>query len=435
MSLIYSIIIRIYYSSIIIASLFNNKAKLWLRGRKNLFTKIKEQVNPREKIAWFHCASLGEFEQGRPVIEKFQVKFPQYKILLTFFSPSGYEIRKNYKHADYIFYLPYDFKTNAKRFIELTNPQIVFFIKYEFWHNYLKILHKKNIPTYLISAIFRKNQLFFKWYGGWYRKMLKYFTYLFVQNEYSKQLLLSIGITNVSVSGDTRFDRVHTIAQQSKKLPLIELFKQEKITVIAGSTWEKDEEILIKYINSTNPPLPFGKGPGLPTEALAKVGDGLVKFIIAPHEITSENINRICKSIKKDTLKYSKANEQNIINARILIIDNIGMLSSLYKYGSLAYIGGGFGKSIHNILEPASFGLPILFGPNYHKFQEAENLVELKGAYAINNYSELKIIIAQLASDKRLLLKSGQISKNYVDTYRGATDRIIKKIVSVHSLR
>jgi len=407
MPIIYSLVIRVYFSLIVIFSLFNNKAKLWLKGRRGLFNYIQSKIHSKEKIVWFHCASLGEFEQGRPVIEEFKSKFSDYKIILTFFSPSGYELRKNYQIADYIFYLPIDLKKNARKFIELINPQMVFFVKYEFWYYYIKTLHEKNIPLYMISANFRRKQLFFRWYGGWYRGMLKYFTHLFVQEENSKKLLSSIGITNVSICGDTRFDRVYSISKQSKSLALIESFKKRRLTLIAGSTWEKDEKILIKYINSSS-------------------NDW--QYIIVRHEIQPEHIRKIIKSINKRSLKFSDANKQNIEDARVLIIDSVGLLASIYKDGDVAYIGGGFGKGIHNILEAATFGIPVIFGPKYQKFREAKELIKQKGAFSVSNFSELKSKLDEFVFDKDMLRKSGEISQKYVIFNLGATRKIINGI-------
>lgn len=400
---------HIIYVLIAIASLFNSKARYWIKGRKGLLQKLKRDINENENIAWFHCASLGEFEQGRPVIEKFKEQYPDYKILLTFYSPSGFEIRKDYNKADYIYYLPIDTPQNAKAFIKIVKPQIVFFIKYEFWYYFLKEINKHNIPLYLVSGIFRKDQHFFKKYAKRARKMLSFFTHFFVQNEQSKELLHSVGFENVTISGDTRFDRVYAISKQTKSLELIEKFRSGALTLIAGSTWRPDEEILIKYLNETS---------------------FKVKFIIAPHEIHSENMRRIENSFKDEfnVLRYSAANENNIEQANILIIDSIGLLSSLYKYGDLAYIGGGFGKGIHNTLEAATFGLPILFGPNYLKFKEAIDLINKKAAYSVENYEDLKDKLNFLIGDQSNLKELGVKASNYVSKNCGATETILKMI-------
>lgn len=406
MVVLYNLFIRLYYFAILITSLFNKKAKLFLSGRKNNFENLQKQFSSSNKIVWFHAASLGEFEQGRSVIEEFRKKFPEYKILLTFFSPSGYEIRKNFQGADYICYLPFDFKNNVQKFISIVNPQLVFFIKYEFWYNYLKILHDKNIPVYIFSAIFREEQIFFKWYGSFFRNILTYFNHIFVQNEISEKLLASIHIKNVSISGDTRFDRVFQIAQTSKTLPLIEKFKGNNFIVIAGSTWDKDEELLIQYINSKNESTP-------------------IKFIIAPHEIKSSNIERILSCITKKSVKYSDAENENIEEKEVLIIDNIGMLSSLYKYSDIAYIGGGLGKGIHNTLEAATYGNPVLFGPNYHRFGEACDLLKYNAGTVIENYNALEIAIDKYYNNSELLKTSSGAAKNYVENNRGATSIIL----------
>ncbi|MFH1319987.1 MAG: glycosyltransferase N-terminal domain-containing protein [Bacteroidota bacterium] len=404
---LYDIFIFFYNLAIHIYSRFNKKAKLWVEGRKDIFKRLEAEIKPGEQIAWFHCASLGEFEQGRPVIEKFKVQCSTFKVLITFFSPSGYEIRKNYPGADYIFYLPIDTKKNAKKFISIVKPCIAVFIKYEFWYHYLDTLHKKQVPTYLISAIFRNNQHFFKWYGSLFRKLLKNFTQMFVQDEASQKLLGNIGLTNHSISGDTRFDRVYDIAQQAEEIPLIQQFSQGEKLLIAGSTWEIDEKLLIKLINMFDPDL---------------------KFIIAPHEIKEENIQRITSQVKHKTIKFSEANDENIADARVLVIDNIGMLSNLYQYGYITYIGGGFGKDIHNILEAAAFGMPVIFGPNYHKFQEAKDLIQQGGAFSINNYSELKSKVRFLLSNEYLPKIASEISRNYVKSKKGATQKILEVI-------
>ena len=407
MKFFYYLALKIYEIIICFFSNFNEKARFFRNGRKNIFEKIEKNVPKSEKKIWFHCASMGEFEQALPLIEIIKKEFPEMKILLTFFSPSAYEIRKNYKNADYIFYLPLDFKKNAKKFIELTNPYLVFFIKYEFWFYYLKILKEKNIPVYLISGIFREDQIFFKNYGKWFANILRNFTHIFVQNKISLKLLEKIKIKNVTIAGDTRFDRVADIVKINKNFDLIEKFKDNKKILIAGSTWKEDEEILIKYINNTKKKL---------------------KFIIAPHEIHKENINRILKKIKISKIAYSQANEKNIKNKNVLIIDNIGMLSSIYKYGEISYVGGAFGKGLHNILEPATFGMAIFFGIKYKKFQEAIDLINLKAAFSIKNFENFEKKINEILENKNLLEESSRISKNYIIENLGGTKKILKKI-------
>jgi len=407
MVLIYNFTLFLYSVLVKIASLFNPKAKQWVVGRKNIFNKINESLNGNENIAWFHVSSLGEFEQGRPVIEHFKKEYPQFKIFLTFFSPSGYEIRKDYQGADYIFYLPVDSKRNATKFIQLVKPKVAFFVKYEFWHHYLKQLDNNNIPTYIFSAIFREKQLFFKWYGAWYRSILKCFTQIHVQNEESKNLLSSINITNVMVGGDTRFDRVFELAQNAKPIELIEQFTKNTTTIIAGSTWEKDEEIIAQYAHNTNHNL---------------------KWIIAPHEIHKSHIEKIVSLFKQPLLKFSEATAENINDATILLIDSIGILSSLYRYGSLAYIGGGFGAGIHNTLEAATYGLPVVFGPNYKRFQEACDLIEISAGFSIENYSNFESVFNSILDNENFRKKSSDLAQNYVNKMRGGTKIIINQI-------
>lgn len=424
MRIIYNILVRLYSLAIHIASLFNNKAKLWVDGRKNIFEhiekKIRAELKDGEELIWFHCASLGEFEQGRTVMERFRVPGSKFKVLLTFFSPSGYEARKNYDEADLIFYLPIDTPANAKRFVEMLPLKAAFFVKYEFWFNYLSELKKKQVRTYLISGIFREDQYFFKWYASWARKQLKTFTHFFLQDERSKQLLSQFDFTNTTISGDTRFDRVYEIAQNKKEFPLVKLFAEGANVLVAGSTWEKDEEIVLS----------------------SKFKVQSLKLIIVPHEVNEAHIRKIIQRYNPllrggagDSaqggvcLRYSKANEQNIRQAQILIIDNIGMLSSLYQYGHIAYIGGGFGDGIHNILEAATFGLPTIFGPNYKKFNEAVELIEAGGAFSVNNSSELKTTINKLFNDKEALSKASATSKNYVLDKKGATEVIINNVL------
>lgn len=404
MTLIYNIIIHIYNLLIQITSIFNPKARKWVKGRKGIFDAIKNEVDGEKPLAWFHCASLGEFEQGRPVIEGFKKKFPDSKILVTFFSPSGYEVRKNYEGADHIFYLPIDTKSNAKKFLDLTNPDIVFFIKYEYWFNYIRQLKIRQIPIIGVSSIFRPGQRFFTWYGSWQRNMLKSFNHFFVQNESSKKLLEDHEIDQVTLSGDTRFDRVFQIAGNAKPFPLIEKFKGTGGIFIAGSTWPPDEELILELMASK----PKG-----------------IKFIIAPHEVHKTRIDELMKKLPKGSLRFSEINSSNQETAPVIVIDNIGILSHLYQYGDLALIGGGFGVGIHNILEAATFGLPVLFGPNFNKFQEARELLAKKGAYAVKNKIEFINIAEQLINDRNFLDKTSRICKTYVDEKRGATAMVL----------
>lgn len=419
MRLIYTIFIYIYLLAIRLASLFNHKAGLWVSGRKNVFDELRsafphsssEIKNGSSDMIWVHCASLGEFEQGRPLIEKIRDQVPGIKILLTFFSPSGYEIRKNYIGADLVLYLPADTPSNARKFIEIINPKAVFFIKYEFWFNYLNELKKNKIPTYLVSGIFREDHYFFKFYGSWFRKQLNCFTYFFVQDEYSKELLNSIDLNNVVVSGDTRFDRVLEVNRNARTLPLIALFQQNSSVMIAGSTWPEDEKLISDWVRFSD----------LKTLNF--------KLIIAPHEIDDAHIKYLIHTFTGvSILKFSDANEQNVKNADVLIIDNIGMLSSIYQYGTIAFIGGGFGKGIHNILEPAAFGLPVIFGPKFEKFAEAKELIKAGGAFSVSDRNGLDRIFSLLQNEE-VLKTASHISKYYVENRAGATDRILSSIV------
>ena len=405
MILFYQISIFFYFLAIKIASLFNPKAKLWVTGRKNIFEQLKE-VYSEENIYWFHCASLGELEQGKPVIEKLKKKDPSIKFLITFFSPSGYDFGLNYKNADYVFYLPLDTPSNAKHFIEIVNPSKAFFIKYEFWYNYLFQLKNNNIPTYLISGVFRKNQLFFKWYGSAYKKMLSYFTYFFVQNSYSQDLLISNGYNNVSITGDTRLDRVYENSLNPEKPSLIKKFTENKTTIILGSSWPDEEKIIAEFIKSTKKDF---------------------KFIIAPHNVNKTHIKEIEVLLNEDYIKYSEASYDNISNYKTLIIDNIGILANTYQFTDIAFIGGGFTGALHNILEPASFGNVILFGPKHTKFHEAEELMNVEGAYEIKYTDDLIAITNHLLIDDNLM-KFQDINKNYIKKGRGSSEEIINQI-------
>jgi len=395
MNTLYNISIWIFSVAVHIASLFNPKAKQWIKGRKSIFQKLAEATKEEQDIVWFHCASLGEFEQGKPIIEGYKIKYPTHKILLTFFSPSGYEIRKNYDGADWIFYLPADTKKNAKQFISIVNPIKVIFIKYEFWFNYMAELNKKNIPFYSVSSIFRKEQSFFKY--DWFAKQLNNVSHFFVQDQNSKELLKNIGFSNCTVAGDTRFDSVISNTQNSISISLVEKFSENKTTIICGSTWPKDEALLVKYIK---------KNPNY-------------NYIIAPHEM--QHISALKN--QTNALLFSKANNTNISDINVLIIDSIGILSNVYKYGDLAYIGGGFGSGIHNILEAVTFGLPVVFGPNYQKFKEANELIELEGAISISNFKELTSAIDYFNTfDKSIAI-------NYTQENSGATKKILNLII------
>ncbi|MDW8849887.1 glycosyltransferase N-terminal domain-containing protein [Flavobacterium sp. MMLR14_040] len=406
MLFLYNLVISIAGFFLKIVALFSPKIKLFIDGRKNVFSILEEKIKATDKTIWFHSASLGEYEQGLPVIEKIKEKYPSHKIVVTFFSPSGYEVRKNNTVADVTIYLPLDTKKNAKRFLKLVHPEKAFFIKYEFWLNYLKELETSKTPTYLISGIFRDSQMFFKWYGGFYRKALKAFTYFFVQNESSKQKIEAIGFNNVIVSGDTRFDRVNAILERDNSLDYIEKFKNNQTTIVIGSSWPKDEALIAEYINQA------------PND---------VKFIIAPHNIKTEQISNLKSQITKSSVLFSEKNNHDLSNYSVFIIDTIGLLTKIYSYGTIAYVGGGFGNpGIHNILEPATFGIPIIIGPNFSNFAEAVELVKLKGCTVISNSNELKHGFDQLVNDKNFLKEKGQICKSYIQDNTGATNTIMK---------
>ena len=412
MAFLYNIIIHFYLLLIRIFSLFNSKARKWLRGRKGIFKRIADEVDTEKKLAWFHCASLGEFEQGRPVMEAFKKRYPDYRIMVTFFSPSGYEVRKNYEGADHIYYLPIDTAANAKRFVELTQPDIVIFIKYEYWFNYLAQLHSRQIPVIGVSSIFRPGQRFFRWYGGWQRSLLAGFAHFFVQDETSEKLLKEAGISQVSIGGDTRFDRVHEIAGKAKSFPLIEKFKGNNRIFIAGSTWPPDDSLIFELIKKNYRHL---------------------KFIIAPHEVHKDRIDGLMKRLPAGSLRFSELTEASAEAAGIIVIDNIGILSHLYQYGDLAHIGGGFGVGIHNILEAATFGLPVTFGPNYHKFKEARELAERGGAFPVDAENDFLDVTGKLLRDDSFLEKTSAICKSYVNEKRGATAKVMNYVESLLS--
>lgn len=405
MLFLYNLVISIAGFFLKIVALFSPKIKLFTEGRKNVFAILEEKIKPSDKTIWFHSASLGEYEQGLPVIEKIKEKYPSHKIIITFFSPSGYEVRKNNTVADTTVYLPLDTKSNAKKFLKLVHPELAFFIKYEFWLNYLKELETSQTPTYLVSGIFRDNQMFFKWYGGFYRKALKAFTYFFVQNESSKEKIEAIGFHNVIVSGDTRFDRVNAILERDNTLDFIESFKNNAPAIVIGSSWPKDEALIAEYINQA------------PED---------VKFIIAPHNIKAEQIASLKSQITKSTVLFSEKKDLDLSDFNVFIIDTVGLLTKIYSYGTIAYVGGGFGNpGIHNILEPATFGIPIVIGPNYSNFAEATQLVGLGGCIVISNKEELKQNLDRLLADKAFLEEKSRICKTYIQDNKGATNTIM----------
>lgn len=408
MLFLYNLAIHLAGFFLRIIALFSPKIKLFIEGRKNVFSILEEKIKAEDKTIWFHSASLGEYEQGLPVIEKVKEKYPQHKIIVTFFSPSGYEVRKNNTAADVTVYLPLDSKSNAKRFLKLVHPELAFFIKYEFWLNYLKELEKSKTPTYLISGIFRDNQVFFKWYGGFYRKALNAFTYFFVQNEKSKQKIESLGFKNVIISGDTRFDRVNAILERDNRLDYVENFKNGQLTIVIGSSWPKDEILIAEYINQA---------------------PDNVKFIIAPHNIKPDQISDLLSKITKPTVLFSEKENKDLSTYNVFIIDTIGILTKIYSYGTIAYVGGGFGNpGIHNILEPATFGIPIVIGPNYSNFAEAVDLVGIGGCMPISTNTELKAIFDRLLNDKNFLAEKSEICRSFIQNNKGATETIMKRI-------
>ena len=402
---LYNLGILGYYLLVKIGSIRNEKARKWIEGRKNIFTRLRETIPPGERILWFHASSLGEFEQGRPVIESVRKLKPDYKILLTFFSPSGYELRKDYKFADYIFYLPLDTKKNAERFIDIVRPEKVFFIKYEFWYNFLTQLKEEGIPTYIFSALFRPSQIFFKPWGKWYLKAITTYEHIFVQNQESFDILHKFGFINVSVSGDTRLDRVGEIADAAPRLDKLEIFCGKQKAIIAGSTWKEDEDLFIPYVNKCQ------RGQ---------------KFVIAPHEVNPQSLERVCCALEKTYAFYSTASPQELKDADVLIVDGYGYLVSVYRYGAFAYVGGGFTSGIHSILEPAAFGLPVIIGPDFQKFQEAHDMLSLGAATCINNYEELENQIDNYRSNPDALNAASASAHNYVDQNRGASKEIVK---------
>jgi len=404
MKVLYSIGIYIYGVFIFLASLFNEKAGLLRKGQHNAFKLLKEKVDPNGGYVWFHAASLGEFEQGRPVIEKLKRERPDIKILLTFFSPSGYEVRKNYTGADIVTYLPLDTPANARHFVKLVNPAQAVFIKYEFWPNYLLALKGANVPVFSISAIFRPEQVFFKVYGKWYLNLLCTFKHIFVQDNVSLDLLENHQIRNVSVCGDTRFDRVYDLFTQAKELPVIEEFvKNATDVIVAGSSWTKDEEILVRYLK-LHPH---------------------VKLIIVPHEVHSSHILEISKLMDGKIVRYSDATPENVKTTNCLVVDVIGVLSSIYRYANVAYIGGGFGVGIHNTLEAAVYGIPVVFGPNYLKFREARELIAVGGAFSISNYVVLEAQFDRLLKDQQ----AGKMAGEYVKQNTGSTEKICRVLI------
>ena len=415
----YNVIIYLIQVGVAIASLFSDKVRKMWRGEQESFRILREKINPADRYIWFHAASLGEFEQGRPLMEEVRRQHPEYKILLTFFSPSGYEVRKDYKGADVICYLPIDTIGNARKFLRIVRPVMAFFIKYEFWYNFLHVLKHRGIPTYSVSSIFRPEQIFFKWYGRRYSRVLTCFTRFFVQNEESQRLLASIGITDVDVVGDTRFDRVIDIKDASKPLPLIERFAQRAgegedqiyaphFTLVAGSTWGPDEDIIIPYFNAH---------PAL-------------HLILAPHVVSAEHLDAIQHKIKRPYARYSQllSGEIKPENAECIIIDCYGLLSSIYRYASVAYVGGGFGVGIHNVPEAAVYGIPVIIGPNNHRFREAQDLLAAGGCLEIKRAKDFKALLDDLMAHPDMVEDAGTASREYIADHAGAADQIFNAI-------
>jgi 3-deoxy-D-manno-octulosonic-acid transferase len=409
MLFLYNLVILITGSLLHFVALFNSKIKLFVEGRKIVFSTLELKIKPSDKTIWFHAASLGEYEQGLPVIEKIKEEYPLHKIVITFFSPSGYEVRKNNTVADATVYLPLDTKKNAQQFLELVHPDMVFFIKYEYWLNYLNELNTQSTPTYLISGIFREQQMFFKWYGGFYRKALDTFTYFFVQNEESKKLLQQLGKTNVAVSGDTRFDRVAAILDKDSTLDYISQFKNDTLTIVVGSSWPKDEALLLDFINTNTLNL---------------------KFIIAPHNIKRNQIEQFKNSITKKAVLFSEKQGESLADFDVFIIDTIGILTKIYSYADIAFVGGGFGNpGVHNLLEPATFGVPIIVGPNYSHFAEAIALINMGGCISVSNKAELNAALKDLITDANFRHEKGHICSTFVQMNKGATNIILKNVV------
>lgn len=399
MWLIYYAGMQCYGLAILVASFFNAKAKAWIDGRKNLIDHIASQLKSGEERIWIHCSSLGEFEQGKPLIEHLRNDYPNYKVVLTFFSPSGYNQKKDEPTVDYVFYIPLDGPTISKKFIKLVKPRLAFFVKYEFWHFYIFYLKKYKVPSFAFSSNFRSSQIYFKWYGFFFKKILQRLTHIFVQNQDSLALLYKHNISNVTVSGDTRFDRVAANASKPLRMHTIEDFIQNKKTMVAGSTWPADMEILTRLINESNDDY---------------------KFIIAPHEIDESKLQLLEQKFTKSCVRYSRFDDSKV-NHHVLIIDNIGMLSALYRYATIVYVGGGFGNGIHNILEAVVFGKAVIFGPRYKNFAEANDLVKAKGAFSISTYNDLKLLFDSLKFDYDALQRIATINKKYIEDKKGAT--------------
>ena len=404
--MLYNLAIIIYDIAVHLAAPFSRKPRKMMKGHWVVYELLRQQLEKDARYIWFHAASLGEFEQGRPLIEKIRAKYPDYRILLTFFSPSGYEVRKNYRGADIVCYLPFDKPRNVKKFLDLVNPCMAFFIKYEFWNNYLHACRRRQIPVYSVSSIFRENQVFFRWYGRSYSDVLRCVTHFFVQNETSRELLARKGITNVTVARDTRFDRVLDICRQAKDLPLVKAFKQDAKVLVAGSSWAPDEDLIIPYFNA-HPEM---------------------KLVLAPHVVSEDHLKEIEGKLRRPFVRYSRVTEESAARADCLIIDGYGLLSSIYRYGEMAYVGGGFGVGIHNVPEAAVYGVPVLIGPNNRKFREAQDLLREGGCMEVTDADTFGRTMDRLLSDGKFLAERGRIAGQYIERNAGASDLIFDSV-------
>ncbi|RIV73721.1 3-deoxy-D-manno-octulosonic acid transferase [Flagellimonas aequoris] len=404
---LYNILVNLAWTGLHVLALFQPKIKLFVSGRKETFSLLEGKLFPNTKTVWMHVASLGEFEQGLPILERLRSQHPNHQIVLTFFSPSGYEVKKNTPIADVVAYLPMDTMSNTTRFLDLVKPELVIFVKYEIWPNYLHQLKKRGIPTFLVSAIFSKRQVYFKFYGGFMRNSLKTFSHFFVQDENSKILLQSIGFENITVGGDTRLDRVSEILKRDNRLEFMERFKNGQFCLVAGSTWPEDEKILIDYINSVQEP---------------------IKFVIAPHEIKPAHVEKITSTLQKKVVCYSDMEDKNLKDFDVLIIDTIGILTKVYSYADFAYVGGGFATGLHNTMEPAVFGIPIIIGPQYHGFKEAEDLVARGGIVSISDQTAFNELMRLFVENPAIAKEKGTINSSYINANVGAADRILDHI-------
>ena len=407
---IYNLLTVLVWPFLKIIGLFNAKIRLFVTGRQQVFQILETQIDLNDKVIWMHAASLGEYEQGLPILEQLKKEFPAFKILLTFFSPSGFEVKKNSAPADVITYLPLDSRANAERFVELVHPALAIFIKYEVWPNHLRALQKRGIPSLLVSALFLKRQIYFKWYGGFMRNSLQAFHHFFVQDKNAMDLLQSIHITNVTVSGDTRFDRVSEILKKNNHLDFMEAFKQDKICIVAGSTWPEDEKILVPYLNSAPKSL---------------------RFVIAPHTMKPSHMEKLIRAISKPVIKYSELGTTTLDGMEILIIDTIGMLTKIYSYADVAYVGGGFATGLHNTLEPAVYGIPVVIGPKYEGFKEAEELVARRGILPISDTTTFSNTMSRLLNDPSLQAKIGEINTQYIQKNQGATQGVMEHVRTI----